>query len=147
MDVGTPPLSTVLDTAVTTVKRRARVRAPELVGRGWLNTGGERDRVGLVLELRGVHADGDQDVGVLVLQGAQLVEHVQAVDAAEGPEVEDHDLAAQVGQCDRFVPGVEPAPSAQLRRPYPCHALHTARGSAALAAPVRSFTPFRLAHS
>lgn len=42
MDVGTPRLSTVLDTAVTTVKRRARVRAPELVGRGWLNTGGEQ---------------------------------------------------------------------------------------------------------
>ncbi|SDP91831.1 NHL domain-containing thioredoxin family protein [Lentzea jiangxiensis] len=40
MDVGTARPSTVLDTAVTTVKRRARVRAPELVGRGWLNTGG-----------------------------------------------------------------------------------------------------------
>jgi thiol-disulfide isomerase/thioredoxin len=40
MDTGTPRPSTVLDTAVTTAKRRARVRAPELVGRGWLNTGG-----------------------------------------------------------------------------------------------------------
>ncbi|MEU7478606.1 NHL domain-containing thioredoxin family protein [Lentzea sp. NPDC042327] len=39
MDVGTPLPSTVLDTAVTTAKRRARVRAPELHGRGWLNTG------------------------------------------------------------------------------------------------------------
>ncbi|MGZ3141696.1 NHL domain-containing thioredoxin family protein [Lentzea chajnantorensis] len=39
MDAGTPPPSTVLDTAVTTAKRRARVRAPELHGRGWLNTG------------------------------------------------------------------------------------------------------------
>lgn len=39
MDAGTGRPSTVLDTAVTTVKRRARVRAPELVGRGWLNTG------------------------------------------------------------------------------------------------------------
>lgn len=42
MDAGTARPSTVLDTAVTTVKRRARVRAPELVGRGWLNTGGEQ---------------------------------------------------------------------------------------------------------
>ncbi|KOV89040.1 alkyl hydroperoxide reductase / thiol specific antioxidant / Mal allergen [Nocardia sp. NRRL S-836] len=40
MDTGTARPSTVLDTAVTTAKRRARVRAPELVGRGWLNTGG-----------------------------------------------------------------------------------------------------------
>ncbi|MET9226758.1 NHL domain-containing thioredoxin family protein [Lentzea sp. NPDC003310] len=39
MDRGTARPSTVLDTAVTTAKRRARVRAPELVGRGWLNTG------------------------------------------------------------------------------------------------------------
>ncbi|MCG8924703.1 NHL domain-containing thioredoxin family protein [Lentzea sp. CC55] len=39
MDAGTARPSTVLDTAVTTVKRRARVRAPELAGRGWLNTG------------------------------------------------------------------------------------------------------------
>ena len=31
----------VFTSDVTTVKRRARVRAPELVGRGWLNTGGE----------------------------------------------------------------------------------------------------------
>ncbi|MFD9702631.1 NHL domain-containing thioredoxin family protein [Lentzea sp. NPDC059081] len=40
MDAGTAQPSTVLDTTVTTAKRRARVRAPELVGRGWLNTGG-----------------------------------------------------------------------------------------------------------
>jgi thiol-disulfide isomerase/thioredoxin len=31
----------VLTVSVTSVKRRARVRAPELVGRGWLNTGGK----------------------------------------------------------------------------------------------------------
>jgi hypothetical protein len=42
MDAGTQFHPTVLDTAVTTAKRRARVRAPELVGRGWLNTGGEQ---------------------------------------------------------------------------------------------------------
>ncbi|WP_090006811.1 NHL domain-containing thioredoxin family protein [Lentzea albidocapillata] len=42
MDAGTARPSTVLDRDVTTAKRRARVRAPELVGRGWLNTGGEQ---------------------------------------------------------------------------------------------------------
>ncbi|NGY61989.1 redoxin domain-containing protein [Lentzea sp. NEAU-D13] len=42
MDAGTRNCPTVLDTVVTTVQRRARVRAPELVGRGWLNTGGEQ---------------------------------------------------------------------------------------------------------
>jgi thiol-disulfide isomerase/thioredoxin len=31
----------VLATCVTSVQRRARVRAPQLVGRGWLNTGGK----------------------------------------------------------------------------------------------------------
>jgi thiol-disulfide isomerase/thioredoxin len=35
----------VLDPDVTTAKRRARVRAPELVGRGWLNTGGQDVRL------------------------------------------------------------------------------------------------------
>ena len=39
MEHRTPLL--VLTHDVTTAKRRARVRAPELVGRGWLNTGGK----------------------------------------------------------------------------------------------------------
>ncbi|SER34231.1 NHL domain-containing thioredoxin family protein [Lentzea albida] len=50
MDAGTVRPSTVLDTAVSTPKRRARVRAPELVGRGWLNTGGEQIKL---TDLRG----------------------------------------------------------------------------------------------
>ena len=53
-----------------------------------LDGGGQRLRVRLVLELRRVHADDDEHVGVLLLQRPQLVEHVQAVDAAERPEVE-----------------------------------------------------------
>ncbi|MGO1050840.1 NHL domain-containing thioredoxin family protein [Crossiella sp. CA198] len=40
----------VLTTDVTTAKRRARVRAPELTGRGWLNTGGKDLRLA---DLRG----------------------------------------------------------------------------------------------
>jgi thiol-disulfide isomerase/thioredoxin len=40
----------VLTVSVTSVKRRARVRAPELVGRGWLNTG---DKDVKLADLRG----------------------------------------------------------------------------------------------
>ncbi|GAB3912994.1 hypothetical protein ACFQ1S_07400 [Kibdelosporangium lantanae] len=39
------PGSTVLTSVVTSSKRGARVRAPELVGRGWLNTGGRDVRL------------------------------------------------------------------------------------------------------
>ena len=69
-----------------------------------LDGGGERVRVGLVHELRRVHADDHQHVAVLLLQLAQLVQDVQAVDAAERPEVEDDDLAAQVRQGQRRPP-------------------------------------------
>jgi hypothetical protein len=34
-----------------------------------------------------VHTDDDEHVAVLLLELAQLVEDVQAVDAAEGPEI------------------------------------------------------------
>ena len=73
----------------------------------------ERDRVGLVDELRRVDPDHDQLVGVLLLHRPQLVEDVQAVHAAERPEVEQHEAAAQVAQRNRAV-GVEPAAAHQL---------------------------------
>ena len=57
---------------------------------------GERYGVGFVLEFGAVHADGDEYVGEFFFEGAQLVEDVQAVDAAEGPEVENNDFAAQI---------------------------------------------------
>jgi len=41
MDTGTPVFAGIVDYSVTITKRRARVRAPELAGRGWLNTGGK----------------------------------------------------------------------------------------------------------
>ncbi len=43
--------------------------------------------VGLVHELRRVHPDDHHGVAVLLLQLPQLVQDVQTVDAAEGPEV------------------------------------------------------------
>ena len=46
----------------------------------------------------------------------QLVEDVEAVDAAEGPEVEDDDASAQVGERQRPAAGVEPATADELGR-------------------------------
>jgi hypothetical protein len=80
-----------------------------------LDRRGERDRVRLVHELRGVHADDHEDVAVLLLERAQLVEDVQAVDAAERPEVEDHDLAAELREGHVAAAGVEPAAAGELR--------------------------------
>ena len=60
------------------------------------------------LELRGVDADDDEFLGVLLLERAQLVEDVEAVDAAEGPEVQQDDLAAQVRQGQLLAAGVHP---------------------------------------
>ena len=88
------------------------VHAVPLDGRG------QRGRVLLVLELRRVHADDDEHVAVLLLQRAQLVEHVQAVDAAEGPKIEQNDLAAKVGERQLLPAGVQPLPTPQLGGTY-----------------------------
>jgi len=45
-----------------------------------------------------MHADDGEFRGVLVLQALQVGEDVHAVDAAGGPEIQDHDLAAQAGE-------------------------------------------------
>ena len=69
---------------------------------------GECYGVGFVFKFGAVHADGDEHVGEFFFEGAQFVEHVQAVDAAEGPEVENNDFAAQILQGEVLVAGVEP---------------------------------------
>jgi hypothetical protein len=51
--------------------------------------------VALVLELGGVDADHDEGVAEAFLQGAQLLDDVQAVDAAERPEIQQDDLAPE----------------------------------------------------
>src|SRR4051812_12943710 len=54
-----------------------------------------------------------------MLQGAQLVDDVQAVAAAERPEVQDDESAAQVGEGERSG-NVEPGGArTELRRSYP----------------------------
>ena len=70
-------------------------------------------RVGLVHELRAVYADHHQLVGVLLLDRAELVEHVQTVDTAEGPKVEQDEAATEVTESKRAV-GIQPAATEEL---------------------------------
>ena len=55
----------------------------------------------LVFELGRVDADDDQFVGILLLQLGQVGQNVHAVDAAQRPEIEQDDLAAEVLQTER----------------------------------------------
>jgi hypothetical protein len=66
-----------------------------------------------------VHADRHQHVGELFFQRPQLIQHMQAVDAAERPEIQQHDLAAQVLQAHLLAACIQPATANQLRRPDP----------------------------
>ena len=76
--------------------------------------------VALVLELRRVHADDGEHVVKARLQRSQLVQDVQAVDAAERPKVSDHKGPTEVGEPQRATTGVEPAAAAhQLRSADP----------------------------
>src|SRR5262249_25120329 len=67
------------------------------------------NRVGVLLvgELRRVDADDDDIAGVLALQLPQLRQDMVAVNSAEGPEVEQHQFTAQLGDRERVV-GIEP---------------------------------------
>jgi hypothetical protein len=99
--------------------REVRVVEHRVVHLVALHGRGHGGRVGLVLELGRVDAHGHQDVGELLLERAQLGQDVQAVHAAEGPEVEQDHLAAQVGQRELPAAGVEPAAAAQLGGTHP----------------------------
>ena len=68
---------------------------------------GDGGRLLLAGKLRRVNADDHQLAAVLSLQLPQLRDDVQTVDSAEGPEVEHHDLAAQLAQRQRAI-GVDP---------------------------------------
>ncbi len=67
-----------------------------------LNRRGDRRRIGLVLELRGMDAEDGEHVGVRRLERAELGQHMQAVGAARRPEVQQHEPTAQLrepGRC------------------------------------------------
>ena len=53
-----------------------------------------------VVELRRVNSDDNQLVTVLFLQKLQVRQHVHAVDATIGPEVQDDNLSSQVLQIE-----------------------------------------------
>ena len=61
-----------------------------------LRRGGDVGRHALGAELAGVHADDDQLIRVALFQLPQLRQYVDAVDSAVSPEVEQHQLAAQL---------------------------------------------------
>ena len=77
---------------------------------------GECVGIGLVHELRRVHADHDELVAPLTFERTQLVDHVQAVDAAEGPEVEEDEAAAQVRETHGRAAGVQPSAPGEFGR-------------------------------
>jgi hypothetical protein len=69
-------------------------------------------------ELTRVHPDYHEDVAKPLLELPDPREQVEAVDSAVRPEVEDDDLAAQVGDAERAL-DVEPVESLQeLRRAH-----------------------------
>ena len=78
-----------------------------------LDGGGQGHGIGLVRELRRMHPDDHEHVRVLALELAQLVQDVQAVDAAERPEVEEHKTASEVSEAERSG-SVEPAAAGEL---------------------------------
>ncbi len=63
----------------------------------------------LVHELRGVDTDDHHGVAVLLLQLAQLVEHMQTVHAAECPEIQNDNASSQVSKGVLPVACIEPA--------------------------------------
>src|SRR5690606_5311420 len=65
------------------------------------------------------HADDDERFAEPMFQLPQLREEVHAVDSAVSPEVEEHDLAPEPVQPERFAPGIQPVePLLELRRTY-----------------------------
>src|SRR5438132_6655076 len=72
-------------------------------------------RIFLIIKLGRVHSDHDELIGILLFQPGQVRERVDAVDAAERPEVQKDDFSTDVAKPDG--PGsVEPGHTAfQLR--------------------------------
>src|SRR4051812_40349659 len=71
----------------------------------------DRLRVFLVLKLGRVDADDDQFIGPLLLELGQIRHDVDAVDAAERPEIKQNYLALEVLECERLA-RIEPGSAA-----------------------------------
>lgn len=65
--------------------------------------------LGLVHKLRGVHTDDHDRVAVPLLQLPQLIQDMQTIHTAKGPEIQDDNASSQVGEGQTLVAGVQPA--------------------------------------
>ena len=70
--------------------------------------------IAFVVELGRMHADHDQRIAKLGFEALQVRDDVDAVDAAVGPEVEQDDAPAQIGNRQRLL-DVDPV---QIRRKF-----------------------------
>jgi hypothetical protein len=102
----------------------------------------DRVRVLLVVEFGRMDADDHQLLRVLLFQPDQIRNDVHAVDAAEGPEVQEDDLSLQVLQLDRLV-GVEPADAALEIGGFPRGALSWPRPATGTASRTRAAAAIR----
>ena len=96
---GTSPASTGCPR-----RSRSRSRCPARRGSAAARAIASRDVAGVLLEreLGRVHADDHQPVvAVPLVPRAQVRQRAHAVDARVGPEVDQHDLAAQLAQRER----------------------------------------------
>jgi hypothetical protein len=65
-------------------------------------------RISLSDVLPAVHTDDGDGLGEPLLELPQLRKHMDAVDSAVGPEVEEQQLAAEVAECEAPTAGVQP---------------------------------------
>src|ERR1041385_8437769 len=75
-------------------------------------------RLFLVLKLRGMNADHDELIGVLSFELFQIGNDVDAVDAAIGPEIKQHDFAFERGNRERLISVDPAAPACDFGRAY-----------------------------
>jgi thiol-disulfide isomerase/thioredoxin len=102
----------VLNPGVTSTQRRARVRAPELVGRGWLNTGGEQIRLA---DLRG-------KIALLDFWTFCCINCLHVLDELRPLEAEFSDVLVTVGvHSPKFVHEADPDALAAAVERYEVH--------------------------
>lgn len=79
---------------------------------------GGADILGLALgyEFAGVDSYGHQLVGILLFEPADRRQYMHAVDSAIGPEIQEHQLAAQVFQRESLAARVYPVQARRNRR-------------------------------
>ena len=90
-------------------------RMPHLVP---LHRGPDRRLFPLMRELRRMHPDDHQRIAVLLLQRPQLIQHMQAVDTAERPEIQQQKPPPEVRERQLPPTRVQPPTTPELRRTH-----------------------------